>query len=802
MISTVLWAALLALSLAHIDGNERAADSGSDSDLIVVGTNCVADGEGKDPLSCGYSRRLGALIDSELPDGEPRGGSPAEPEDATDVLHYFLDIKIIPEYSGPTPTAVRVEGVNTILVQSAVDGLTTFTVDLNSSLTLNGITGNVASYVRVGDQIIITLDHAYNTNEQFQVAVDYSGYPSTAGFGAFAWWTRNDAVVVATLSEPYYARTWWACKDRLNDKSTMQIHCTVPNPLVVASNGVDEGTEAMAGGRTKYKWNSTNPIAAYLACLSITTYKKYDLVYNFDAGFGPQVMPVVSYLYSDHWDNGLNLPTAAEKAGCDELPTMLEKLGIAFGLYPFLNEKYGVAETGGVGSAFSGTSMEHQTITSMSQIANFSDIMAHELAHHWWGDNVTCGTWNDIWLNEGFASYSEAVYRELKPGGGVASYWARMNARRPSTPEAQTYRTNIDSVGAIFSTNSVYNKGAWALHMLRHVMGDALFFQALLNYRASHESGFATTDEFAASISGTFGHDLSWFTDQWIMNPGAPRYEWAVSTSILNSQTYLKLMIRQTQNAQGFGVITMPVDIRITTNSGVTVTKVWNDSLQEYYVIPVDGLPSLVEFDEDGGINNRNWILTKSLAQVAGPVAGPPVILEATISPFGLSAGESRVELTFSENIGSFDAADLSLIGDATGVHAPFSITYSAVQQKATMVFSQLPNDSYLLTILDDAIVANSQLLDGEIDDSAWYDTSLLPSGDGQAGGDAVFAFSLLAGDSNCDGIVSLSDVAPFVSVALGDDVNICHFLRSDLNNNGAVNGSDVELFVTAILAN
>ena len=149
--------------------------------------------------------------------------------------------------------------------------------------------------------------------------------------------------------------------------------------------------------------------------------------------------------------------------------------------------------------------------------------MAHELAHQWWGDEVTCQTWHDIWLNEGLTSYSEALFREH------GAWWlnglvlaADGDARRPSNPDAQVYRKRIDSTGAIFDTNAVYNKAAWVMHMLRHLLGDDAFFAALADYRATFRHDFATTEEFATLISSSFGEDLTWFTEQWVMNPGSP----------------------------------------------------------------------------------------------------------------------------------------------------------------------------------------------------------------------------------------------------------------------------------------
>ena len=557
--------------------------------------------EGKELDLCGHARKLHNQFETR----QNGPGSPREGDDQTDVTHYFLDIEVIPEYDGPDVDAVRVEGVGTVDVMSTVDGLTMFTLDLRSTMTVNSVTGDMTGWTRVGDTIEITLNQTYNTGEAFQVVVDYVGYPQTGGFGAFKWWTRGDDLVVATLSEPWYAKYWWPCKDALDDKATMQMHCTVPDEFVVVSNGLDDGTELLAGDRIKYKWHETYPMIPYLASLAITNYKCYDQVYEYG---GAESMPVPSFIYPDHWDYGLDEPLPDYKTGCDELPDMLDKLGVRYGLYPFINEKYGVVETGGTGGI--GASMEHQTISSMSRVENYSDIMLHELAHQWWGDNVTCDTWYDIWLNEGFASYSEAVYRELKAGGGFSSYMNRMNNRRPGNPDAQVYRTNIGSTGAIFSTNAVYNKGAWVLHMLRHVMGDDPFFDALGDYRTTYEDDSATTAEFTASVSASFGRDLGWFTDQWVMNPGSPDYECAWLPDQVGAQHYLLLEITQTQDDRGYEWFTMPVDVEVTTGSGTATYVVWSMNEVDAFAIPVDGEPTAVELDPDPQRTSTLWILT------------------------------------------------------------------------------------------------------------------------------------------------------------------------------------------------
>jgi hypothetical protein len=387
--------------------------------------------------------------------------------------------------------------------------------------------------------------------------------------------------------------------------------------------------------------------------------------------------------------------------------------------------------------------MEHQTLSSMWRVANYSDIMAHELAHQWWGDEVTCQTWYDIWLNEGVTSYSEALYREFKAGGSVDQYWARMNARRPANPDAQVYRTSIATTANIFNTNDVYNKGSWVTHMLRHVMGDASFFAALADYRAAFQDDSATTDEFAASFSASFGADLGWFTQQWVMSPGSPDYEWNYATQSVAGQDYLHLAVWQVQDALGYGLFTMPVDVRVTTASGASVHRVWNDDWAEYYVLPTDGTALAVELDRADGTADRNWILWDSSTQVGTVLAPPPVLLEAQLLRGPIYGAASTLHLTFSEDIGDFDAADARLTGSSSGIHAPDSWVYDAGARRATLSYALLPSDVYTLEVFDADIFANGNALDGETDTSAWWDDVELPSGDGQPGGDAVLSFGI-----------------------------------------------------------
>jgi hypothetical protein len=251
--------------------------------------------------------------------------------------------------------------------------------------------------------------------------------------------------------------------------------------------------------------------------------------------------------------------------------------------------------------------------------------------------------------------------------------------------------------------------------------------------------------EFAEAISTSFGEDLSWFTDQWVMNPGSPDYEWNYGSESIGGQEVLKLAIWQTQNAGGYGLFTMPIEIRVETASSITVYSVWNDDWSEYYVLPVDGPVSSVQFDRDGGVSNRNWVLWGSSALVGTAMNPPPVLLGVEISHGPPISGQATLVLSFSEDIGGFDASDVTLVGSASGTHVPDAWSYDAGSMRATLDFSSLPPDDYTLAVHSAGISANGKALDGETDVEMWWDDVSLPSGDGQPGGDASVGFQVEA---------------------------------------------------------
>ena len=495
-----------------------------------------------------------------------------------DAIHYKLELEL--NFTNST-----IQGTNTATFASLQNGLTAIDLNLLSQLTVSAVRMNSQPVVftRPTDLVHITLDRAYNLNEQFTVEIDYGGTPPVpAGFGGLHFTTTPaNRPVCWTLSEPWDGRGWWPGKDELDDKSTFEMWVIHPANMTTVSNGNLQGIDPLPNNRVRTRWATTSPMAAYLASFVCTEFSRRTDTYTYPGG----TMPVEFYVFPESfasWNSGMNL-----------IVPMLGIYASVFGEYPWVNEKYGIAQfTWGGG-------MEHQTVASQYNVTEW--LSAHELAHQWWGDLITCATWSDIWLNEGFATFSEAIYYENKPGGTLQSYLSRMMTNKPSQTSGTVYCYNSTSVNAIFSGTYSYDKGAWVLHMLRGVLGDQTFFQALLDYRQAYAGGSATTAQFRASVEQTSGRELGWFFDEWVMNGGSPTYRWAWRTANLGGQDFLLLEVDQTQTTPS--VTIMPIKMRVTTASGVTDVAGWDDERIDQIAIPIPAAASSVSFDPE------QWIL-------------------------------------------------------------------------------------------------------------------------------------------------------------------------------------------------
>ncbi len=322
--------------------------------------------------------------------------------------------------------------------------------------------------------------------------------------------------VAYTMSEPSDARCWMPCYDDPSDKALSRISVRVPTGFVVASNGTQDSTLDNGDGSTTFHWSEGYPISTYLMC---ATAAKFAVVRE-SMNLGDRTIPVEYYVYPE------DSAAAVQNVNCniDSVTSMLKFFSSLYGEYPF--DKYGM--TGIQPFRYGG--MEHQTMTTMNRVYQFDrrDV-AHELAHQWWGDMVTLGTWKDIWLNESFATYSEAMQLQHLNQGAFENemlYYASQFFLEDSLQ--MRYAIYAPPTGYIFGLAEYY-KGAWVLHMLRSIVGDSTFFRIFAKYGADYRYGNAVTADFENVVDTVTQTDMSWFFNEWIFGKGYPVYTKSVS---------------------------------------------------------------------------------------------------------------------------------------------------------------------------------------------------------------------------------------------------------------------------------
>jgi len=573
----IFWAVLFLLGLG-LRGHTLFAQQQSQTQEILTDENTTPSqfhkmmGEMKSQR-LNQLRKLGKIILAE--------GTLAQSE--YDAKYYKLDLNL-------NDTTQIVSGSVYIYAQALVNGFVNLELNFfdNPQMYIDSIKTNNTSltFSWYGDIVHITLDQPYN-QEPFDVTVYYHGHPLEGGLQSFDWSSHGSpsVPVISTLSEPYFAQAWWPCKDIPQDKAdSADINITVRPDLIVASNGLLR--EVIDHGTTKtYKWHEKYPITTYLIMIATTNYTIFSNWYY--PITGPDSMEVRYFVYPEYLSSAQDLYPVT--------PSMIEFYANTFGEYPFVEEKYGMAH-------FTwGGAMEHQTCTSILYYWYSEYVIAHELAHQWWGDYITCQNWHHIWLNEGFASYCEALWYEHLYGIG---YYHTYMGNMKFTSGGTIYIQDTTNVDIIFG-NIVYDKGAWVLHMLRHVVGDSVFFHILRSYysdpRYAHAS--ALTEDFQGICEEASGMDLDYFFQQWIYGTYYPKYRYSWIYELAGSGYYdVYLHIDQYQSTPPT-YFSMPIDVTINAGGSDTTFVEFNDSLYKDLQFRVLGSPSNLRLDKD------EWIL-------------------------------------------------------------------------------------------------------------------------------------------------------------------------------------------------
>jgi len=482
-----------------------------------------------------------------------------------DVTSYYLDLDLDPDRKWLNGNVI-IDGT------SLVNGLEYIEIDLYHHLTVDSIlqSGSNRLFTHHNQIISVNLEKPLSINENFEIRIYYRGNPEEFTYRSFGWSTHTTGVIIWTLSEPFGSPAWWPCKDDPKDKAdSVIVNVTVPIGLIAVSNGVLTYSSE-AKNTTSFRWETGYPISTYLVSLAVSNYITFSDWYHYSHNGS---MELTYFVYPEH-----------ENQAREDLSITLDMLKFfasVFGEYPFVKEKYGMAVFPWAGG------MEHQTITSYGAALirgdhYFDYINAHELAHQWFGDCITTRSWSHIWLNEGFASYAEALWFESIYG---KSFYHNYVNRWDDPPlDGPLFVADSLNDGALFS-RLVYDKGAWTLHMLRGVLGDSLFFDSMRRYATDPRVayGTATTKDFQLICEETSNSDLSWFFEQWVYRGGRPEYEaqWSVSET---SPYITTLQIRQANTE----LFTMPLTLNISGGELDTSIIIWDSLAYQQFEISTD----------------------------------------------------------------------------------------------------------------------------------------------------------------------------------------------------------------------
>ncbi len=513
--------------------------------------------------------------------------SPNAPRHSFDVLNYKLNFNIYNCYISPYPKSFSAKNEITFRVDSTLNFIKLNAV--NSSIIVDSVRLAGTSFSHTGNILTVNLNRTYNPGETVVVRVCYRHQNVTDG----AFYVRTGFVF--TDSEPEGARKWFPCWDKPSDKATLDITTKVPATVKLGSNGrLADSTKVV--DTIYYHWISRDPVATYLAVL--TSKVNYNLsIVNWTNPNTSEIIPMRFYYNSGENMTNIN----AMKAMIIPLTTYYSQL---FGDHPF--EKNGFAT---LNSDFTWGGMENQTLTSLCPDCWESSLLAHEFAHQWFGDMVTCATWADIWLNEGFATFVEALWTENQSGYAAykteiisnANYYLSNNPGWAISDPS--WANTTPSTNTLFNYAITYMKGCCVLHQLRYVLGDATFFNAIKTY-ATDATEFkyksATIGDFMTKINSTTGQNLDWFFNEWIYQPNHPNYQNLYNFVNLGSGNWRVNFTAKQSNSYFYK---MPIEYKINfTNSTDTTIKVMNDVNNQTFSFQFNRQPSSIQFDPNNNI--------------------------------------------------------------------------------------------------------------------------------------------------------------------------------------------------------
>ncbi len=595
-----------------------------------------------------------------------------------DVHWYYLNLEA-------SNMSTDISGFTTVGAM-AKNTLDTIILELVSSLDVDSVIyqGQSTPYTHHDGVVDIPLSNSIAATSNFEVTIHYHGTASSSGAGLSSGMSNRQsptwgANVTWTLSEPYGASEWFAVKQDLRDQAdSVWVFVTVDTSLKVGSNGLLTAITPVDSIHHRFEWKTHYPTAFYLISIAVADYYDYSF-YSHPAG--SDSILIQNYIY----DNPATLN--AFQQDIDETSDMMEVFAEKYGTYPFHEEKYGHSM-----APFSG-GMEHQTMTTQG-FFNFN-LTAHELGHQWFGDHVTCGSWKDLWINEGFATYSEFIaLEELHPASAMQEILTTQSSAM-SVSSGSVYVDDTADVGRLFSSQLTYNKGACILHMMRYeVNNDSIFFEALREYQRRFSFQTAKGEDFKTVLEDVSGIQFDTFFDQWYYGEGFPGYdidwEWHNGNLYLEVDQFVSAP-NATMKFEGHVDILVELD-----NGSDTLLRVWMDTFKHIYSF------KMPEEVNDIRVDPHNWLLDEpgDIDEVSG-LSG---LEERIQSAFYLAPNPARDEFYVVTEYGG--ETQLRLFD----IHGKL-IMSRAFEQKVILDRGTIPAGIYTLTLVRENVTETRKLI-------------------------------------------------------------------------------------------
>ncbi|MBS1492393.1 MAG: M1 family metallopeptidase [Bacteroidetes bacterium] len=502
-----------------------------------------------------------------------------------DVLNYSIDVDFTNNFK---PQRSYVFTGNVKIKVKALEDINSLVLNANNaSLKIENVSTAATSFTHEKNEVKISLDRTYQKDEEFEIGI---GYSHTNYFDTAFYVGKG---IVYTDCEPEGARCWYPCKDFPDDKALFEIKGKVPAGVLLGSNGllIDSTSD---GKTTTYTWKESYLMPTYLAVVAAS--ENYSMrVIEWKDKNSDKTVPIRFYYQKTDEKSKLDLMM-------QRVPEMMDFYSEMFGTYPF--DKLAFAT---VDNQFPWGGMENQTFITLCGNCYNDDLLAHELAHHWFGDMISPTRWSDIWLNEGFATYCETIWAERMEGKTQYRRLNKINADEylVTNPGRPIYNRSWDSIvpnnNILFNVAMTYNKSGAILYMLRYVLGDTLFFSSIKKYTTNSDLMYKNinTNEFVKLMSEYSGRDLSWFFDEWLYRPNHPVYDNRYEIKKEGDEWKVTFNIKQTQKEEFFK---MPVEIQVLFQKETKIVRLENDRNDQTFELKFSDKPVQIVFDPNNEI--------------------------------------------------------------------------------------------------------------------------------------------------------------------------------------------------------